>query len=132
MPFHLSTFRCGTPPRQGEGLRIGVTRRPPRGIPEEKWQAKDCFDVWFPLLAPSANLLKQYRPVSAETYSRFCSAYQHEVKSKADSSRALDLLAAMAARMPVSIGCFCEDENLCHRTHLRSLIEARAKELGLL
>jgi uncharacterized protein YeaO (DUF488 family) len=52
-PAGLSTFRVGDAPKRGEGLRIGVTRRPPRGVPREKWASEGYFDVWYPYLAPS-------------------------------------------------------------------------------
>jgi uncharacterized protein YeaO (DUF488 family) len=45
-----------------------------------------------------------------------------------DSRHAIELLAAMAKRTPISIGCFCEDESHCHRSVLRKLIQQAAKE----
>jgi len=43
----LSTFQIGAPARRGEGLRIGVTRRPPRGVPKSRWVRDGYFDVWL-------------------------------------------------------------------------------------
>jgi uncharacterized protein YeaO (DUF488 family) len=43
-----------------------------------------------------------------------------------DSRHAIELLAEMAKRTPISIGCFCEDESHCHRSVLRDLIERAA------
>jgi len=38
-------------------------------------------------------------------------------------------MASLALRMPISIGCYCEDEASCHRSRLRVLIERAAKEI---
>jgi uncharacterized protein YeaO (DUF488 family) len=34
----------------------------------------------------------------------------------------LDLLAALSQTSDFSVGCYCEDENHCHRSVLRSLL----------
>ena len=62
-------------------------------------------------------------------YRGFCASYERELLSSAESRQALQLLAAMAQRMPISIGCYCKDESRCHRTHLRKLIERAARNL---
>src|SRR4051794_41866241 len=54
----LSTFQIGTPAKRGQGLRIGTTRRPHRGVPKTAW--KDYFDVWLPTLAPSEKLRQRF------------------------------------------------------------------------
>lgn len=114
----LSTFRYLDPPKRGEGLRIGVTRHPPRGVRKERWQADGYFDVWFPVLGPSKELLRR-RPFGF-------AAYQREIMGRAESRQAVLLLAALAQRTPISIGCYCEDATRCHRTYLRRLIEEAA------
>ena len=43
-----------------EGLRLGVVRRPPRGVKKENWSRDDWFDQWFPDLAPSTELVRFY------------------------------------------------------------------------
>ena len=55
--LHLSTFQIGTAAKRGQGLRIGVTRFPPRGVLKQRWAADGYFDVWLPVLAPSAKLV---------------------------------------------------------------------------
>lgn len=121
----LRTFRCGEPARRGEGLRIGVTRRPPRGVPKVKWQSADYFDVWFPLLGPSAELLHKVHAEGLDTaakYRRFCASYEREVLGHSESRQAVELLARLVRKTPISIGCFCKDESRCHRAHLYKLI----------
>lgn len=51
-------LRLGTERVRGEGLRIGTVRRPPRGVPREKFASGNWYDVWLPELAPSEATLK--------------------------------------------------------------------------
>lgn len=125
----LRTFRHGDAPKRGEGLRIGTTRRPPRGVPRLRWQRDDHFDVWFPVLAPSAALLRRFNRSQTMSYKDFCASYERELLASAESRQAVELLAALALRTAISIGCYCEDESTCHRSHLRKLIERAARKL---
>ena len=47
--------RLGTARVAGEGTRLGTVRRPPRGVPKADFARLDWYDVWFPVLAPSAD-----------------------------------------------------------------------------
>src|SRR4051812_3390697 len=118
--LQLHTFRYGDPPKPAEGLRIGTSRLPPRGVKKERWG--EYFDVWFPLLGPSKELLAR-RPFEFEAYAR-------EIEAHAESRQAVELLAHLARRTPISVGCYCQDESHCHRTYLRRLIEKAAEQLG--
>jgi uncharacterized protein YeaO (DUF488 family) len=123
----LRTYRCGDAPKRGEGLRIGTTRRPPRGVPRSRWQRENYFDVWFPVVAPSEGLVRRFLHGDSMTYQKFCASYERELMGRAESRQALELLAALARRTPISVGCYCEDESRCHRAHLRKLIERASK-----
>lgn len=125
--LQLCTFKHGDAPKPGEGLRIGTTRRPPRGATKKEWP--DYFDVWFPVLAPSAALLRRCKSSQTMDYNDFCATYERELLRSADSRQAIDLLAALALRTSISIGCYCADESTCHRKHLRKLIERAARKL---
>ncbi len=124
----LRTFQVGQPPRRGEGLRIGVTRRPPRGIPRARWRPDHYFDVWLPVVAPSEALLRRMRGGldDAGVRRRFFAAYERELAAP-PARQAVDLLAAVARLAPISIGCFCADEAHCHRSVLKRVIEAHAE-----
>jgi uncharacterized protein YeaO (DUF488 family) len=122
----LGTFHIGDAPNPGEGLRIGTVRRPPRGVPREQWRKH--FDVWFPMVAPSHKLLRRFG-AGANTQARwqaFLAAYEREL-TKPETRQAVALIAEVARRMPVSIGCYCPDESHCHRSRLRKVIERAAK-----
>jgi hypothetical protein len=54
----IRVVRLGTPRARDEGVRIGTVRRPPRGVPKARFAADDWYDVWFPNLSPSPELMK--------------------------------------------------------------------------
>jgi uncharacterized protein YeaO (DUF488 family) len=127
----LSTFQVGAPARPGQGLRVGVTRFPPRGVPKERWAADGYFDVWLPVLAPSAKLVaeikKAVKGTDAEREKAF-NRYERELLSNATGRQTVEFVAQIAARTPISIGCACEDESLCHRSRLFKIIQENAPD----
>jgi uncharacterized protein YeaO (DUF488 family) len=120
----LSTYRLGSPRRASEGLRIGTVRFLPRGIGKQDYASAGYFDVWFPLVAPSADLIRWYRAqgtATDATWKTFVRRYTREMQHP-DVRQALQLLARVAQRTPIAIGCYCEDEKRCHRSVLSKLI----------
>ncbi len=124
----LRTFRIGEPPRRGEGLRLGVVRYLPRGVRKEDYAVRGYFDLWFPLLAPSAALLRQHRSGLDDeaTWRRFAHSYEKEVLGDSDARQSIALIAAMARRQPVALGCYCAGPH-CHRFLLESLVRAAGR-----
>ena len=121
--------RLGSARAEGEGLRIGTVRRPPRGVPKSEFAAQNWYDVWYPNLAPSAELVQAARAASTEAeWDRFAKAYRAQMTTP-DNSRSLDLLAALSHGADFSVGCYCEDESRCHRSLLRDLLSARGADL---
>jgi uncharacterized protein YeaO (DUF488 family) len=126
--------RLGTPRLPGEGTRIGTVRRPPRGVPKERFAADDWYDVWFPNLSPSATLVKQALasqadtgPVGEREWAAFTRGYRAEM-ARPENAHAIALLAALSAQAHFSVGCYCENEARCHRSVLRALLrEAGAR-----
>jgi uncharacterized protein YeaO (DUF488 family) len=49
--------------------------------------------------------------------------------SRPENSRVLDLLAALSHRANFSVGCYCNDEQHCHRSVLRQLLAERGAAL---
>ncbi len=123
----LHTYQLGTPRRRSEGLRVGVVRHLPRGVRKEDYARLDYFDVWFPNVAPSPTLVHWLRENPEAHWHKFVERYRREMKQP-DSRHAIELLAALARRTPISIGCFCVDESHCHRSILRALIQEAAEE----
>jgi len=121
----VRVVRLGTRRVPGEGLRIGTVRRPPRGVRRDQIAARDFYDVWLPVLAPSAQTMTAFRrDMSDPAWRRFGRAYRKEMASP-DARHALDLLAALSHDTDFSVGCYCESEARCHRSILRALLSER-------
>jgi uncharacterized protein YeaO (DUF488 family) len=125
----LRIIQLGTPRAAGEGLRIGTVRRPPRGVPKTEFASRNYYDVWLPEVAPSEQLVKTaQRATGAKGWNTFVKRYRGEMK-RPEAARLLDLLTALSHQTNLSIGCYCEDENHCHRSVLRTLLAERGAEL---
>ncbi len=123
MTIHI--VRLGTPRAPGEGPRLGTVRRPPRGVPKAEFAKRDFYDTWLPNLAPSAELMAQGLAAKDEKdWAAFKRKFHAEMKLP-DASHVLDLLATLSHQTAFSVGCYCEDENRCHRSVLRELLAAR-------
>jgi uncharacterized protein YeaO (DUF488 family) len=121
--------RLGTPRKAGEGLRVGTVRRPPRGVAKADFARLDYYDVWFPNLSPSEELVREALGAKDErAWAGFVRKFRREM-SAPDRSRELDLLAALSHGTNLSVGCYCEDESCCHRSVLRELLMERGAEV---
>jgi len=121
--------QLGTPRKSGEGLRIGTVRRPPRGVPKKDFGRLDYYDVWFPNLSPSAELVSEaLKATDDRAWAAFRRKFRHEM-TVPDRSRELDLLASLSHHTNVAVGCYCEDESRCHRSILRELLEERGAKV---
>src|SRR5262245_49384225 len=126
----IRVVRLGSPRVEGEGLRLGTVRRPPRGVPKAEWATRDFYDVWLPELAPSEGLLKQ-APGSADerAWRTFTRAYRAEMQ-RPEAVHLLTLLAALSHRMNFSVGCYCAVKERCHRSILQALLIDRGASLA--
>ena len=125
----IKIVRLGSPRAEGEGLRIGTVRRPPRGVRKEEYSSKNIYDVWFPNLSPSEPLLKEALAAKDEkSWRAFKRKFLAEMKLP-EASKDLDLLAALSHRTNMSMGCYCEDESRCHRSILRELLAKRGADV---
>jgi uncharacterized protein YeaO (DUF488 family) len=114
--------RLGSPRTAGEGTRIGTVRRPPRGVPKTEFAAQDWYDVWFPTLAPSVQTMKLGQAAqSAAQWNAFIRQYRAEMAAP-EARHAIELLATLSRTSDFSVGCYCEDEQHCHRGVLRRLL----------
>lgn len=124
--FRLRCVQLGSHRQAGEGIRLGTVRFLPRGVRRENYSKLDYFDLWLPLLAPSKELISQLHQ-SKVSFSTFSKRYRNELK-KPEARQVVQLVAAMAKQMPVSVGCYCEDESKCHRSVLREVLHETAGE----
>ena len=118
----LRVLRLGSERVEGEGLRIGTVRRPPRGVPKAEFSTMNWYDVWFPNLAPSSETMKLGKQAKTEReWAVFRKKYRAEMTTP-ENSRTLELLAALSHQTNFSVGCYCEDESRCHRSVLKELL----------
>ena len=120
--------RLGTPRHPGEGTRIGTVRRPPRGVPKAEFASGDWYDVWFPNLSPSPELVKlalasqsDLSSVGEKEWAAFTRGYRAEMANP-ENAHAIALLATLSQQSDFSVGCYCENEARCHRSILRALM----------
>jgi uncharacterized protein YeaO (DUF488 family) len=126
----IRVVRLGSPRVAGEGLRLGTVRRPPRGVPKAEFASRNYYDVWLPDLAPSEALVKQaLAATDARAWDSFVRRYRAEMK-RPEAARLLELLAALSRDTNLSIGCYCDDENHCHRSVLRGLLKEHGATLA--
>ncbi|MFN2239821.1 MAG: DUF488 domain-containing protein [Thermoanaerobaculia bacterium] len=121
--------RLGSPRDRGEGTRIGTVRRPPRGVAKAEFAKQDWYDVWFPNLAPSIETMKLGQNAQTPTqWAAFTRKYKAEMAAPGPRHD-LALLAVLSQTADFSVGCYCEDEQRCHRSILRQLLrEAGARD----
>ena len=125
----IRIVRLGTSRQPHEGTRIGTVRRPPRGVPKTQFASGNWFDVWYPNLSPTPDLVKralasQDDPSAAgeKEWAAFTRGYKAEMKQP-ENARTIELLAALSRHADFSVGCYCENEARCHRSILRELLQ---------
>jgi len=124
----IRVVRLGSDRSEGEGIRIGTVRRPPRGVPKGQFASQNWYDVWFPNLAPSLETMKLGQAATTPgQWAAFTKKYRAEMTTP-ENTHVLQLLVALSHQTDFSVGCYCEDEAHCHRSILRALlIEKGAK-----
>ena len=105
----------------GDGLRLLICRYRPRGVRKED----ETWDEWDPDLGPSRELHaavygKKGPPISWDEYRK---RYLAEMASH--RPRILELSARVRAGETITLLCSsaCDDDERCHRSLLRELIE---------
>ncbi|MCY4661462.1 MAG: DUF488 family protein [Acidobacteria bacterium] len=118
----IRIVRFGDPRRRVEGLRVGTVKFPPRGMPKGS-----LYDTWLPELAPSRELLRSWREERI-TWRQFARRYRSEMRTP-ECRHLLALLAALSHETELSVGCYCADEEQCHRSILRELLGREGAEV---
>ena len=132
----IRIVRLGTPRHPHEGTRIGTVRRPPRGVPKSQFASGDWYDVWYPNLSPTPDLVKRALASQADLsaagdkeWTAFTRGYTAEMKQP-ENARTIELLAALSQHADFSVGCYCENEARCHRSILRALLHDAGARLA--
>ena len=121
----IRVVRLGTARAAHEGPRLGTVRRPPRGVPKADFARRDFYDLWLPLLSPSAPLVKR----ATKDWKRFIRDYRREMAEPAPRQM-LELLAQLSRHADFSVGCYCEREDRCHRAVLREILREKGAALA--
>ncbi len=105
----------------GDGLRLLICRYRPRGLRKED----ETWDAWDPDLAPSKELHadaygKRGREIGWEEYR---ARYLAEIQQQ--RAKIAELAARVRKGETITLLCSsaCEDDDRCHRSLLRALIE---------
>lgn len=126
----VRVVRLGTPRAPTEGTRIGTVRRVPRGVPKERYASENWFDVWFPVLSPTPELMAKAKAAETEKdWAEFTRGFKAEM-AEPTPRHALDLLATLSHTSDFSVGCYCEIEAHCHRSVLRTLLVERGAKFA--
>jgi uncharacterized protein YeaO (DUF488 family) len=125
----LSEYRIDPERPRGEALRIGAVRYLPRGVTRE--ERTRYFDVWMPALSPAPELLKAVQSApdgkkKEAAWKALVAGYKKQTAADAAARQTIALIATMAERLPVEIGCYC-DVPTCHRFTLERLIREAAE-----
>ncbi|MEM5340013.1 DUF488 domain-containing protein [Paraburkholderia azotifigens] len=125
----IRIVRLGSDRAADEGVRIGTVRRPPRGVPKSDFSRRNYYDVWLPTLSPTPELVSEALAAQTDAeWKAFVRKFRAEM-NHGDASKVLDTLAALSATSNFSVGCYCEDENRCHRSVLRQLLADRGAKV---
>ena len=127
----IRIVRLGSPRAAREGLRLGTVRRPPRGVRKDDYAKLNYYDLWLPDLSPSSKMVSWAlsQPWTDERWTKYVRDYRREMKAPA-ADRLLALLAAMSQHQDFSVGCYCENEQRCHRSVLRELLGEHGARLA--
>lgn len=108
---------------KGEGTRLGTVRFLPRGVKKQEYAERNFFDLWLPELAPSRGLVKWAfsAPLTDARWAAYARRYRREM-NRPEVRRLLAVLAALGARTNLSVGCYCENPERCHRSLLAELL----------
>jgi uncharacterized protein YeaO (DUF488 family) len=126
----IRIVQLGSPRLPDEGVRIGMVRRPPRGVSKERYAKDNWYDVWYPELSPTPQLMALGKSSQSESEWRAFTRQFRKQMSEPPASRTLNLLSALSVSANFSLGCYCEREERCHRSILRALLQERGASVS--
>src|SRR3981189_1124488 len=125
----ISVLRLGSPRAANEGLRLGTVRRPPRGVPKVQFAKLAYYSVGLRNRAPSQPLVTAALNANDD---RAWKAFERKFRAemnKPEAAHVLHMLAVPSHQTNFSVGCYCENEDRCHRSVLKALLAERGAEL---
>src|SRR5574338_1226918 len=113
----IKTKSIYKPREDGDGLRILITRFYPKGV------RKDHFDQWLRELAPTKELLKDYKEGKISK-TQFKTRFLEQMNSDDISKQTIQTLTKLAKKSNVTLLCYEPDGEFCHRHLLQDMIES--------
>lgn len=117
----VQTKSIHDPAEDSDGCRLLVSRYWPRPHTRESLKITD----WLRTLAPSVELLRQYKSGELDAVAYLCS-YVHEMCPQAET---LARLAIRSRTETITLLCFEPEGEICHRTVLAEMISKAASWL---
>jgi uncharacterized protein YeaO (DUF488 family) len=111
----ITTKSIFQPADEGDGLRVLITRYYPRGV------RKTHFDYWIQALAPSRDLLLQYKEGKVG-WSEFKTNFLAEIRDNNDSLDAIHALNDYGRSEKITLLCYEKAGNPCHRHLVRDVV----------
>ena len=99
-----------------DGFRVLITRFYPRGV------KKTHFDIWMRDLAPSQQLLKEYK-TNKKTWKQFTTSYKSEIQQNKESIKVIKSLKTKIKSNNITLLCYEKDGEPCHRHLLKEIIQ---------
>jgi len=98
-------------------------------VPKAEFARQNWYDVWFPNLAPSVETMKLGQSAATPAqWTAFVKKYRAEMTAP-EAGHSLGLLAVLSQHTDFSVGCYCENEERCHRSVLRALLIERGAKV---
>jgi uncharacterized protein YeaO (DUF488 family) len=116
--FTIQTKSFLEPKKRSDGLRISVMRR---------HKPEYDFDIWFPKLAPSEQLLKKYVKEKTIGWRVFSKEYKTKILTK--NKKYIALLVKISKHTNISLMCWERDEKHCHRLLIKEACDIYRKSL---
>jgi uncharacterized protein YeaO (DUF488 family) len=118
----IRTRRWDDPNEEGDGWRILVCRYRPRGLPK----SEETWDEWLPDLGPSKDLhaAAYGKTGPAIPWTQYRLAYLKEMLSQKQAIAKLAERVRSGETITLLCSSSCDRESRCHRSLLKSLIEA--------
>jgi uncharacterized protein YeaO (DUF488 family) len=130
----LGQLKKGKPllDKDTHGLRINIARDLGRLRFVKKEDQKLYFDEWWnggnfekPKfdLAPTRKLYRSFIELKTITWPEYVELFTDEIRNNPKARKALDELSNYKGI--VTLLCHCPDENLCHRSLVKQMVEER-------
>ena len=111
----IKTKSIYEPKNKDDGYRVLVTRYYPRGV------KKTHFDIWMRELAPSSQLLKEYKN-NEKTWEELIISFKSQLQNSEESIQTMKNLNTKTKSTNITLLCYEKDVMPCHRHLLKEII----------